>query len=124
MFFSNRSLDFLDNSTICSESTNQNKTILYHEIAPLSQEYIQKLPKSIVNCLLAISAVYMLLRNPGDTAIERLALETKINALQTHNQLLRNPQQQLDRRPDVVVSCGVLIFAMDVGRSEKHTERS
>lgn len=66
----------------------------------------------------------MLLRNPGDTAIERLALETKINALQTHNQLLRNPQQQLDRRPDVVVSCGVLIFAMDVGRSEKHTERS
>ena len=103
----------------------QQETTLYHEFAPLSPEHIQQLPKSIVNCLLAISAVYMLLRNPGNTVIERLALETKINAFQTHNRVLRNPQQQLDRRPDVVVSCGVLIFAMDVGCYEKkHIEGS
>ncbi|KAF2443782.1 hypothetical protein P171DRAFT_43932 [Karstenula rhodostoma CBS 690.94] len=52
--------------------------------------------------------------NPGNLEIERLALETKVNVLQSHNQFLRLPQNQLDQRPDVAITCAVLIFAMDL----------
>ena len=105
----------IDNSTICSELVTRKETkFIDRSIAPLNQEYAQQLPKSIVNCLLGIAAVHMASRNPGSVSLERLALETKANVFQSHNQLLRMPQSQLDQRPDVVISCGILIFAMDV----------
>ncbi|KAJ4289820.1 hypothetical protein N0V90_011151 [Kalmusia sp. IMI 367209] len=103
------------NSTICSERVSRKETkFIERSIAPLNQEYARQLPRSIVNCLLGISAVHMASRNPGNTSFERLALETKVNVFQSHNQLLRMPQSQLDQRPDVVISCGILIFAMDL----------
>lgn len=58
--------------------------------------------------------MYMMSLNPGNVFIERLALETKVNALQSHNKLLGTLQHELDRNADIVVSCGLLIFAMDV----------
>jgi hypothetical protein len=55
-------------------------------------------------------------RSPGNRALERLALETKVNVFQSHNRLLQMAKQQVDLAPDVVICGGLLIFAMDVGR--------
>lgn len=106
----------IDNSTIDSEQNiDQIETkLIEHPPTPLIPEYTRQLPKSIVNCLLGISVVHMASRNPRNPEIERMALETKVNVLQSHNQLLGMPQNRLDQRPDIVIACAVLIFAMDV----------
>lgn len=83
-------------------------------IAPLTPGYVQQLPKSVVNCLLGIAAVHMASRNLEDRDIERVALKAKVNILECHNQLLRVPKNLLGQRPDILIACGVLIFAMDV----------
>jgi len=104
-----------DNSTICREKVTREETkFIDRSIATITQENAQKLPKSIVNCILGVTAVHMASRQPGNRALERLALETKVNVFQSHNQLLRLPQTKIDQRPDVVICCSILIFAMDV----------
>lgn len=110
-------LGWLDNSTICSEMITMGESnFIDRRIAPLTQETAQRLPRSIVNCILGIAAVHMASRNPGHRALERLALETKVNVFQSHNYLLQTPQSQLDQQPDVIICSGILIFAMDVRR--------
>jgi hypothetical protein len=69
----------------------------------------------MVNCVLGIAAVHMLSQQPENAAMERLALETKVNVFQSHNRLLHMPRHHLDYQPNVVVCIGILIFAMDVG---------
>jgi hypothetical protein len=86
-------------------------------IAPLSPEMAEKLPRIIVNSILGIAAVHMAARNPGNRALERLALETKVNVFQNHNRLLQMSKNQAEHRPDVVICSGILIFAMDVSNS-------
>lgn len=108
----------LDNSTICTEQSGSSDThFISRDIAKLSQDMVQRLPRSIVNCILGIAAVHMASRNPGNRTLEHLALETKVNVFQSHNRLLQMPQQRFDHQPDVVICSGILIFAMDVGRS-------
>ena len=108
-----------DNSTICAERiTSEEPKFIDRSIAPLSHDMIQRLPRSIVNCILGIAAVHMASRNPGNRVMERLALETKENVFQSHNRLLQTPHYQADHQPDVVICSGILIFAMDVGGLE------
>ncbi|KAF2688724.1 hypothetical protein K458DRAFT_151697 [Lentithecium fluviatile CBS 122367] len=103
------------NSKICAERiTSEETQFINQHIAPLSHETAQRLPRSIVNCILGIAAVHMASRNPGNRALERLALETKVNVFQSHNRLLQMPQDQIEHQPDVVICSGILIFAMDL----------
>lgn len=94
--------------------TRAETLFIEREIPQITPKHAQLLPKSIFNALLGIAAVHMASRNPSNAALERLALETKVNIFQSHNRLLSMAQNQLDHRPDVVISCGILIFAMDV----------
>jgi hypothetical protein len=80
------------------------------EVATLTPDIMRRLPKDIMNCILGNAAVHMASRQPGNRALETLALESKSNVLQSFNSLLDSPQNQ---RPDVVISVGLLIFAMD-----------
>lgn len=106
---------FTDNSTICAERITVEQTkFIDRRLAPLSHETAQRLPRTIVNCILGIAAVHMASRNPGNRALERLALETKVNVFQSHNSLLQASHHQADQQPDVVICSGILIFAMDV----------
>ncbi|KAF2016362.1 hypothetical protein BU24DRAFT_409470 [Aaosphaeria arxii CBS 175.79] len=57
------------------------------------------------------AAVHMASCSPGDQATEHLALETKVRVFQHFNTLLQSPQ---DTSPDLIVACGLLIFAMDL----------
>lgn len=103
---------------MCSEHiTRDENNFIDRKCAPLSLETARKLPKSVVDCILGIAAVHQASRNPGNLSLERLALETKVNVFQNHNRLLQMPQQRLEQRPDVVICCGILIFAMDVRNS-------
>lgn len=60
----------------------------------------------------------MAVHNPGNRALERLALETKVNVFQRYNRLLQAPPTHVDHRPDVMICSSMLIFAMDVSCSE------
>jgi hypothetical protein len=105
----------VDNGTICTERMLSDKAAYTtRRIIPMSHELAQKLPKSIIDCILGIAAVHMAVRNPGNAALERLALETKVNVLQNHNRRLHMPHDQAEQRPDVLISSGLLIYAMDV----------
>jgi hypothetical protein len=102
----------LDNTNMCAEHvTFQQTNFIAREIVPLSLELIEKLPRDLVNCILGNAAVHMASRQPGNRQLERLALETKVNIFQSFNRLLHSPQNQ---QPDVIICCGMLIFAIDV----------
>jgi hypothetical protein len=105
-----------DNSTICAEQvTVENTKVIDRYTSPISAQVAQKLPKTIINCILGISAVHMASRHPEDRDMERLALETKVNVFQSYNRLMQISQEQDCVQPDVVICSGILIFAMDVG---------
>ncbi|KAF2471193.1 uncharacterized protein BDR25DRAFT_313817 [Lindgomyces ingoldianus] len=100
------------NKEMCSETVTFEQTkFINRAIAPLSFDLIQKLPKDIVNCILGNAAVHMASRQPENMQLERLALETKVNVFQSFNRLLQSPQNQ---QPDVIICCGILIYAMDL----------
>ncbi|KAF2267582.1 hypothetical protein CC78DRAFT_541535 [Lojkania enalia] len=100
------------NSTICAERiTHRQSRFVDRHIAPLSFDIIKILPRDIVNCILGNAAVHKASRQPGNRSLERLALETKAKVYQSFNSRLQSPHNQ---QPDVVVSCGMLIFAMDL----------
>ncbi|CAI6333989.1 unnamed protein product [Periconia digitata] len=103
------------NHTLCAERvTIGQTTTLDRHLAPLSVDTASRLPRIIVDCILAISAVHMSLQNPGNKALERLALEKKVGAYQSHNKTMVTPRDQTDIRPDVAICVGSLIFAMDL----------
>jgi hypothetical protein len=81
-------------------------------LAPLSSENVKRLPRDILNAILGNAAMHMVARNPGNSSIERLALETKVALFQSMSRLFQHP---LDQRPDVLFCCITLLFAMDVG---------
>ncbi|ORY07136.1 hypothetical protein BCR34DRAFT_28320 [Clohesyomyces aquaticus] len=91
--------------------TFQQTRFINRAIAPLSIEIMNKLPRDMVNCILGNAAVHMASRQPENPELERLALETKVNVFQSFNRLLQSPQNQ---DPDVIICCGILIYAMDV----------
>lgn len=102
-----------DNSVLCTERVVASPTSpVDRHIAQISHEVAQRLPRTIVDCILGIAAVHMASRNPGNKMLERLALETKVKVFQSHNRLLQTPHLQVS--PDVVIATGILIFAMDV----------
>ncbi|KAF1961084.1 hypothetical protein CC80DRAFT_229743 [Byssothecium circinans] len=103
------------NSTICAERITIKETkVIDRQLAPLSHGVTQKLPRSIVNCILGIAAVHMASRHPGNRAWERLALETKVNIFQSYNRSMKSAENHTDLQPDVVICTGILIFAMDL----------
>ncbi|KAF2729876.1 hypothetical protein EJ04DRAFT_58091 [Polyplosphaeria fusca] len=100
------------NSTMCAEHvTFEESKFITRSIAPLTMDVIEKLPRDIVNCILGIAAVHMASRHPGNRPLERLALETKASVFHSFNNRLQSPHNQ---HPDVIVCCGILIFAMDL----------
>ncbi|PVH98040.1 hypothetical protein DM02DRAFT_673662 [Periconia macrospinosa] len=103
------------NSTICAERVTIEQTkVLERHLPTISAEVAERLPPIIANCILGFSAVHMASRNPGDKALEHLALEAKVHVYQHHNQLLTTPQYQGDLRPDVAACIGGLVFAIDM----------
>lgn len=104
-----------DNSTICAERvTMENTKLLERHVTSVSPDAASKLPKVIVDCIIAIAAVHKANRAPDDKQLERLALERKINVYQSYNRSISMPQHHGDLRPDAVICVGSLIFAMDV----------
>ncbi|KAF2002571.1 hypothetical protein P154DRAFT_618624 [Amniculicola lignicola CBS 123094] len=100
------------NTYICRERVTFEQTkFISRSIATLTPEAIQRLPKDLLNCILGVAAVHMASRQPENKALERMALETKGKIFQCFNYLLQNPAEQ---QPDVIICCGLLIFAMDV----------
>ncbi|KAF2183869.1 hypothetical protein K469DRAFT_710248 [Zopfia rhizophila CBS 207.26] len=100
------------NNEMCAESVTFRETkFIDRAIARLSLDVIQKLPRDIVNCILGNAAVHMASRQLGNRQLERLALEAKVKVFQSFNRLLQSPQNQ---QPDVIVCCGILIYAMDL----------
>lgn len=69
------------------------------------------LPRDISNCIFGVAAVHMAAQNPGNRALERLALETKVRVFHNITGLFEHPENQ---RADVLYTCITLMFAMDV----------
>ena len=104
-----------DNSTMCAERVKFEvpfgRGFITRAVATLTPDIMRRLPKDIVNCILGNAAVHMASRQPGNRALETLALESKYNIFRSFNGLLDSPQHQ---RPDVIIANLMLIFAMDV----------
>lgn len=104
-----------DNTTICAEQVKFEvpfgQGFVTHGVATLTPDIMRRLPKDIVNCILGNAAVHMASRQPGNRALETLALESKYNIFRSFNGLLDSPQHQ---RADVIIANLILIFAMDV----------
>ncbi|CAO2648291.1 Nn.00g075580.m01.CDS01 [Neocucurbitaria sp. VM-36] len=80
------------------------------QIARLSPEAVQNLPRDVLNCILGTAAVHMAVRHPGNRPMQRLALETKVTLFQGINRLFQHPQSQ---RADLLLCYIALMFAMD-----------
>ena len=101
-----------DNTAICAEADIPEGThLINRSVACLSFDVMQRLPKELLDCILALAAVHMASHNPGNRQLETLALEAKVDVFQGFNRILHNPGLQ---SPDVVVSCAILVFAMHV----------
>jgi hypothetical protein len=101
-----------DNSVLCAEhSGREGHLIILPSLATISPRAAQELPRDVLNCILGTAAVHMAVRNPGNQAIARLALETKVNLFEGINSTFREAQNQ---RADVLFVCTMLMYAMDV----------
>lgn len=101
-----------DNDVVCAHPYMSSSSLIQPQrISRLLPQMAQQMPREIVHCVLSIAAVQLAARNPGNGHYERLALETKVTMFQGINQLFQNPRSQ---RPDVLYTCILLMFAIDV----------